>query len=115
MNNKIYDLANLKSMIGDDETAIKEFVSLFIETSAETLEELNQAFQSKDFSQVGSLAHKLKSSIDLMGIESLKEEIRKIERIGKEMTDLELLPTLIEKLNDGIEIARNEMKKDILD
>ncbi len=37
----------------------------------------------QNWAQVGKLAHKLKSTIDSMGISSLKDTIRQIEQSGK--------------------------------
>lgn len=114
MDNNSYNLSHLINMIGDDQDSIKEFVALFIETSTVTLSELNEAFEQKNYSLMGSLAHKLKSSIDLMGIDSLKSEIRKIERIGKEMYGFEDLPELVKKLNEVLKTVHQAMNNDIL-
>jgi HPt (histidine-containing phosphotransfer) domain-containing protein len=100
-------------MIGADKVALQEFVKLFLETSAETMDELNSSFDSKDYGQVGAMAHKLKSSIDLMGIESLKTDIRTIERIGKDQDDIESLNDLIPKLSSTLKQVYIQMEHEL--
>jgi len=107
-----YNLSNLKNMVGDDPDVILEFINLFVDTSAQTLSDLNNAHNAKDYPTVGSLAHKLKSSVDLMGIESLYDTIRIIERSGKEQINIPSLPDHFSKLNDVLEIVYRQMKTD---
>jgi HPt (histidine-containing phosphotransfer) domain-containing protein len=109
---KLYNLNNLKSMIGDDLKAVEEFVSLFLDTSQQTMETLNAAYDEENYTQVGAMAHKLKSSIDLMGIDALKTDIRTIEKIGKNQDDLGELKTLLPRLNEIMEKVYAQMNEE---
>jgi len=99
-------------MIGEDKDVIIEFVQLFVDTSVQTLAEMQNALSENDFINVGSLAHKLKSSIDLMGIECLKSDIRTIERFGKEKINTNELPGLIDRLSSVIKQVHVQMNED---
>ncbi|MBL6963832.1 MAG: Hpt domain-containing protein [Bacteroidetes bacterium] len=112
-NIKLYNLDNLISMIGSEPESVKEFVHLFLDTSSQTMIQLNEAFEAQNYTQMGALAHKLKSSIDLMGIESLKKEIRTVEIIGKDQNNLQKLDDLIPKLNRILEEVYKQMQAEI--
>lgn len=109
---KLYNLDNLISMIGSDSESIKEFVDLFLDTSVQTMNELNSSYEAENISQVGAMAHKLKSSIDLMGISSLKTDIRSIEKIGKELKNVNMLKELISNLNQVLQLVHKQMKEE---
>ncbi len=113
-NEKKYNLTNLKNMIGDDPQAIKNFTSIYLTTSRQVMDDLLTAFDASDYPKIGALAHKLKSSIDLMGITDLKEDIRTIEANAKEAINLNELPALIAKLKRTIRIASSQLEEDIL-
>ncbi|MEA3494699.1 MAG: Hpt domain-containing protein [Bacteroidota bacterium] len=111
---KLYNLLNLTNMIGTEKESIQEFVKIFIKLANETLEDINSNFDKKNYVKVGELAHKLKASIDIIGISSLKNNIREIENNGKEETNIDKIPNLIEKLNDVINKTIVQLEKDIL-
>jgi len=67
----LYDLTYLESAGQEDSEFIKKLVSMFIEIMPVNLDELNEVVKTKDFKQIRKTAHKIKSSIDLLGIHSL--------------------------------------------
>ena len=112
MAEKLYALDNLKNMIGDDESTIKEFIQVFIDQSKQSLELLNKKLEEKNFLEVGKLAHKLKSSIDLMRIEKLRNVVRETETIGKEGQPNELLNENVSYINEILEQVIYQINKD---
>ena len=87
-------------------------VQLFIETVPPGLQELQQAVQEQQWERVGKLAHKLKSTIDSMGIASLKDDIRKVEINGKQQQDTDGMPLLADRIARVITTAIEEQKTD---
>ena len=75
----LYDLSILELMGDNDPEFIKTLIHVFIESIPPDLDSLNQAVESKDFKQVSFMAHKIKSTIDNLCIETLKDVIRILE------------------------------------
>ena len=109
---KIYDLSQLEALAGGSEEFILEMVSTFLEHAPEQVQEVKEAFDIADYKTVGSVAHKIKPSLDLMGIESLTSDIRLIEQYGKNEENLDQLPQLVDKLLTVSEEVFQEMKND---
>ena len=78
----------VQSVSGGDEGFIKKMVALFIETVPQNMQDLKNALQAENWEQVGKTAHKLKSTIDSMGIKSIRQEIRTVEANAKQMESL---------------------------
>jgi hypothetical protein len=78
-NSRLYDLSMVQSVSGGDEGFIQRMVALFIETVPQNVQDLKKAMLEEDWEQVGKTAHKLKSTIDSMGIKSIRQEIRTVE------------------------------------
>ena len=75
----LYDLSVLELMGDNDPAFIKTLIDVFIESIPPDLDSLNQAADTQDWKQVSFMAHKIKSTIDNLGIETLKSAIRILE------------------------------------
>jgi CheY-like chemotaxis protein/HPt (histidine-containing phosphotransfer) domain-containing protein len=95
---KLYDLSLVESISGGDKEFIKKMITLFIETVPKDAQQLKQESKSGNWSQVGKIAHKLKSTIDSMAIKSIQQDIRIIESNAKEGSSIDILPVLIERI-----------------
>jgi len=109
---KIYDLTQLEALAGGSQEFVLEMVSTFLEHAPGQVKEVKDALDIADYQTVGNVAHKIKPSLDLMGIESLTNDIRLIEKYGKNGENLEELPDLVNKLLTVSEEVFAEMKND---
>lgn len=112
---KLYDLSMIHSISGGDDGFIKQMVTLFINTTPQTLDDLNNALNAANWDQVSKSAHKLKSTLDSMGIASLKDDIRFVELHAKKSEHLDQIPALIDKINSITNSCIEQLQKEILD
>jgi len=96
-NLMLFNLEKLRKIVDYDEAMIKKMVSMFIEKTPESLEEMSRHYQQKELVEVGKIAHKLKSSINLMGIDSLHQSVRIIEKYAMKNENHEDLPDLLDE------------------
>jgi HPt (histidine-containing phosphotransfer) domain-containing protein len=109
---KLYDLTMVESISGGDQSFIRKMVQLFIDTMPQNVSELQSALQQENWEMVGKQAHKMKSTIDSMGIDLLKDDIRAVESNGKNKTNLEAVPALVTKVADTIQKCISQIKND---
>jgi PAS domain S-box-containing protein len=112
-NDKLYDLSMVRSVSGGDETFIKKMVTLFIETVPQNMHELTKAMEDENWEQVGKTAHKLKSTVDSMGIKSIRQEIRTVETNARQKQSLEQVPPLVEKIGSVIDTCIEQLRTEI--
>ncbi len=80
----------VEAVSGGDGAFIKKMIALFIETVPQNVEALKQSLQSGNWEQVAKMAHKLKSTVDSMGIVSIKQlsvpskPVRKSRKPGRD-------------------------------
>ena len=94
----LYDLSMVRAVSGGDEAFIKKMVLLFIETVPPGVQDLHEALQQQDWVRLGKIAHKLKSTVDSMGITLIKDDIRLVENNGKHATDTEQLGPVVSRI-----------------
>ena len=77
------DLSFLKKFTKDDPKKMKRYISLYLDVAPKTFEEMKRNLANEDWEQLRINAHSLKPQADFMGIDSLKEELIKIEEAVK--------------------------------
>ena len=78
-SDKLYDLAFINEFAKGDSSFVKKMVSIFVDTMNTELVHLEKAGEEKQFEKISKIAHKMKSAIDGLGINSLKQTIRQLE------------------------------------
>jgi hypothetical protein len=73
---------------------------------------MQAAVATEEWEQVGKLAHKLKSTVDSMGIISLKDDIRSLENYGKNRLELAAIPGLAQRVTEKIEAVIKQLNTD---
>jgi len=113
-NPRLYDLSMVQSVSGGDEGFIKKMVALFIETVPQNMQDLKNALQAENWEQVGKTAHKLKSTIDSMGIKSIRQEIRTVESNAKQMESLSEIPGLVSTIDNVIKECIGQLQAEVM-
>jgi PAS domain S-box-containing protein len=91
----LYDLGLIENMSRGDTTFVVTMTEIFIELAKENIEILEAGLQQDDLDSIKKIAHKIKPSIDQMGIISLKEVVREIEKYDLIQGDKEALQKLV--------------------
>jgi PAS domain S-box-containing protein len=109
---KLYDLTMVQTISGGDESFVKRMVQLFIDTMPPSLKELQNETAQQNWPQVSKLAHKMKATIDSMGIASLKDDIRTIEANGKKGENPDKIPELVQVVVKVVETCVDQLRAD---
>jgi CheY-like chemotaxis protein len=111
--NKLYDLSMIQSISGGDSAFIKKMILLFMETVPQNVKELVDATTNKNWEQVSKLAHKLKSTIDSMGIRTLHDQIRSVETKAKNREQLDLLPNMVRQVEAVVAVCVQQLQREV--
>lgn len=108
-NEKLYDLSMVEAISGGDKSFIRKMVQLFLDTVPATLNDLKTTSGNGDWASLSKHAHKLKSTIDSMNINSLKQDIRTIEASAKANGD----PAELRRLTDRVLAVMQDVMKQV--
>lgn len=95
----LFDLSNLEQISRGNQEFIQKMVQLFCQRTPGVVDEMIKAYHAGDLSTMGKLAHKIKPSIDSLNISSIQQDIRKLEKAGKDNIALPDLENLLHKIN----------------
>lgn len=106
---KLYDLSMVEAISGGDKSFIQRMLQLFLDTVPATLTDLKKTCDSGDWAMLSKHAHKLKSTIDSMNIDSLKQDIRTVESTAKTNGD----PAELKRLTTRVLTVMNDVMKQV--
>lgn len=109
---KSYDLSKLTAMSGGNTAFVEKMVHTFLSLAPNSIEDINNALSAADYPKLKAAAHKLKPSLDFMGIGSLAQDIRILENYAANLQNLDQIPTLVKTISDACLLACEEMKQD---
>ncbi|MBR9860652.1 Hpt domain-containing protein [bacterium] len=107
---KLYDLSQLEAVASGSQEFIDKMVDMFINMSPDLINRIKTGLADQDWEEVRSAAHKMKPSIDMMGISSLTGKIREIEGNAKTQENLEDIPELVNFLETEITQVSIQLK-----
>ncbi|MCK4700155.1 MAG: Hpt domain-containing protein [Bacteroidales bacterium] len=110
-NPQIVNLTYLKDMSGDNKEIMKEMINIFISQVSEFAEEMEDLNNKKEYFKLGNLAHKAKSSISIMGMENLANELKEFELLAKEEKDTDNYKEFINHFKQLCDLATDELKE----
>ncbi len=77
--NTLYDYTILSKLSLGNKDFERKMIRIFIDTVPISIKKLQEAWATKNFPQLTVTAHKLKTTVHTMGIQPLKEPIKKLE------------------------------------
>jgi PAS domain S-box-containing protein len=88
----LFDFTYLRNVSGNNEEFIREMIQTFVQTIPPILIQMDMSAQEKNWEKLSKLAHQIKPSLALMGMNELRTELLQIEENGKTRSNLDSLP-----------------------
>lgn len=107
----LYSLAYLQEM--DDTDYTIEVLKIFLETTPVILEEIGTNIALKNWPEVRKAAHKVRSSMGILKMKSVLEDVVKIEDLAHQQKDLDLIPVLLKQVNEKYNLTEPKLLKEL--
>lgn len=110
---KITDLQYLQELSEGNKAFITEMLQMFIDTIPNSVVELHQALNGKDWKTLYMVAHKIKPSFGFVGLKSCEQLLQRIEKNASDMPDPVLLSELLNQVSSLTERCIIELKAEL--
>ena len=111
-NEKLYSEAQLMGMGKYQQAFVDKMIGLFLQTMPEDIELLKNTTQNKDWKKVERTAHRIKSAIRSMGIQSAIQTIRYIEEAAQKNPPPEDIVQKVDWISQAMLLVMNQIKAD---
>lgn len=92
-----FDFSYLRSVSGNNEEFIREMILTFSQSVPEILNGMRSSLDTKDWAKLSRLAHQIKPSFTLLGLDSMRGTLITIEEHGKSKENLEELTRIAKR------------------
>jgi len=106
----VTDLKYLQQMTGNDGAMIKEMIEMFLRQLFEARVDMELLADQKNWIELSRVAHKIKSSALVMGIEQMANEMKELEALSKEGKNVEKYPDYMARFNALIDLTEVELR-----
>ena len=107
-----YNLAKVYALSDNDPEFVHQIISLFVSEVPQDMEQIKTGIKVKDYKQAYSYAHKIKPTLDLLGMNQAFEEILLIEAWTKNEGRRREINDTFDSVELQVEKAVKEIKKD---
>lgn len=109
---KLCDMSYLAETLSGKKPLIKEIMDDFLALMPVELTMLNNAIAISDYAKIKSIAHKMRSSVSLMGIYVLEPVLIDLENTGTTAPDIEKATQLYDELDKTCKLAFKEIESE---
>lgn len=89
------DLTFLRTVAKGNEQFVQKIVNSFVTQASTDIEKMRKSLEDLDYEGLHFIAHKMKSSIHFVGIKSLHDNVREIEKYAQEKSNAERLAEIV--------------------
>ncbi|MCK9410754.1 MAG: Hpt domain-containing protein [Prolixibacteraceae bacterium] len=107
------DLKYLKTITDGNNKIVREMIELFIMQIPDFINNMNRLYQSGQYQAMGKEAHKAKSSLQIMGMTKLVQEMKQFQLKTIEGVDVESYPVHIRNFEIQCEAAIKELQAEL--
>lgn len=107
------DLSRLEQFTGGDPSFTIQLMSVFLEQVPQSVEAIEKLLPGKQWQEIFPVAHKIKSSFAVFGLEDLRSCIEKIEMYSRDEVHLEEIPLLFSNYKQRCEKAVTSLKGEL--
>ena len=107
-----YNLAKVYAISDNDQEFVNEILTLFVNYVPEDLAQIKEGIKKKDHKHAYAYAHKIKPTLDLLGMTVAFEEILQVEAWTKEEGKRKDIEHTFDSIKSQVKEAIKEIKKD---
>ncbi len=107
-----YNLAKVYAISDNDSEFVNEILTLFVNDVPEDLAQIKEGIKKKDHKHAYAYAHKIKPTLDLLGMNMAFEEILQVEAWTKAEGKRKDIDHTFDSIKTQIKEAIKEIKKD---
>lgn len=109
---KLYSLDKIIGMSRGDNRFVAKMIKIFIENIPIAIKDIESMISKNDFQKVASIIHRIKPSIKTLSLNTIIDDIQKIEDLCKQNQQLESIESLFKPVKKTCAIVIKQIKSE---
>mgnify|MGYP006269096041 CR=1 FL=1 len=110
---EVTNLSYLHNMCDGDRAFMEEMIYSYLDDIPQAIEDIRQYKQEEAWELLGKAVHKIKPSVQFMGLSTIEPLIIGVEKDGKHARNTDTLPGRVEKIITVLEASIPELQRKI--
>lgn len=111
---KYTDFSYLRALSKGNTSFEQKMLNTFILQTSEDVLKLKKAAANADWDSIFMIAHKIKPSLQFVGLDLLRGDILSLEILAKQKTDISKAAEIISIISNVIDLAVEEIKEELI-
>ncbi|WP_298140318.1 PAS domain S-box protein [Flavobacterium sp.] len=107
---KLYNLNSLNNLSRGNKEFVDKMITIFIDQTNITIDKIEVAIANNNFIEVSQLIHKIKPSIEGIGVTSIIDDVKILEKIAKESDDKTQIEAIFLDIKEVLKQVVNQLK-----
>ena len=107
---KLIDLSYLEQVCSGNKALVAKMIDLFVQQTPLQMKQMREHSTSGDWHKFFNVAHKVKSSLAMMGVRALESSMENLEEYSKHKIKLDTIPDLLKHVESTCSHIINEIE-----
>ncbi len=107
-----YNLSKVYAISDNDPEFVKQILSLFLEEVPAEVKNIKEGLKQKDHKRVYAAAHKIKPTLDLLGMDLAYDDVLAVEKWTRAEGRKKEIKDVVKNMRSLVKLAVKEVKKD---
>jgi HPt (histidine-containing phosphotransfer) domain-containing protein len=108
--NQLFDLSYLNQVFQGNQDMINNIIQLFLEQVPQYIGEMEKCVERQDFISLHPLAHKAKSSIAMLGLKNMEQQVIRIEEDSRKHRNQDGLGRMVSELRAECNLVHEQLR-----
>jgi len=110
---KLFDLSNLEAMCGGDAQFMTDFITLFISSVPNTVEQVEKQRSEENWNEIGLNLHKIKPTVEMFQMNEISGLLKETERLARNEGDPDQIKANLDIIIPGLKRAVEALKPEL--
>lgn len=111
----IYNLTVLRNLSRGNEDFVHKMIVIFVEQTSQILLDIDRAIQENNFTEISRLIHKIKPSVESLGIKTILSDMDTLEKTAKTSSNKSKIKAILQHIKPVLlqaitQLQNNELK-----
>jgi HPt (histidine-containing phosphotransfer) domain-containing protein len=111
---KYTDLSYLHTLSKGNTSFEQKMLKTFIQQTTTDMKKLKQSLDDEDWDSIFLIAHKMKPSLQFVGLSLLHGDVLSLETLARQRNDVHKTAELISEISSVIDLAMEEIKEELI-
>lgn len=106
----LYSISKIEGMSRGNDDFVKRMIEIFVDDIPKSLDKITQALSEENYAIIKAAVHRIKPSLKMMSVNSIEQDVEKLETYCAESLSLDEVPALVARIEEVLLSVVTQLK-----